>query len=89
MRLMKTVVWWPLIPITSSSYKFKQEGDNSMRMNFWRGIITGSILGAAMSIMRVSGRRLEGLGFTERRKSRSKTRRMLKGVTKTVNDLIK
>ena len=60
-----------------------------MRTNFWRGLITGSILGAALSMMKGTRNRFDGLSFGGKRKSMSRTKRMLKGVSRTVNDLIK
>ncbi len=60
-----------------------------MRMNFLRGVITGSILGAAVSMMTGSSSRNKGISFVGKRKSKNQTRRMLRGVTRTVNDLIK
>ncbi|ACV63083.1 hypothetical protein Dtox_2269 [Desulfofarcimen acetoxidans DSM 771] len=60
-----------------------------MRTNFWRGLITGSILGALLSMMTGSNKRFQNLSFGSKRKNTSRTRRMLKGVTRTVNDLIK
>ena len=60
-----------------------------MRTNFWRGLITGSILGAALSMMKGSEKSFQGLNFGSKRKNMSRTKRMLKGVSRTVNDLIK
>lgn len=61
-----------------------------MRINFWRGVITGSIIGAAISMM-AAGRRQERkgiLGYSPKQ-VRSRANRMLRGVSKTVNNLIK
>ena len=60
-----------------------------MRTNFWRGLITGSILGAALSMMKGSNNRFESFSFGRKRKNTSRTKRILKGVSRTVNDLIK
>lgn len=62
-----------------------------MRIGFWRGVITGSIIGAAISMM-AGGRhkqKKEGfLGYNSKQ-ARSRAHRMLRGVSKTVNDFIK
>jgi len=59
--------------------------------NFWRGIITGGIIGATISMM-VGGRRFNTrrsiLGISGKQ-ARSRANRVLRGVTKTVNDLIR
>jgi len=63
----------------------------SMRKTFLRGIIAGSILGAAVSMMAVGGIHRQGkksiLGYTAR--SRNRADRMMRRVSKTVNNLIK
>ncbi|MDD2443064.1 MAG: hypothetical protein PHS52_00985 [Desulfotomaculaceae bacterium] len=59
--------------------------------NFWRGIITGGIIGATISMV-VGGRRAQArrsiLGMSSKQ-ARSRANRVLRGVTKTVNDLIR
>ncbi|MEG3071385.1 MAG: hypothetical protein HQP61_09385 [Peptococcaceae bacterium] len=64
-----------------------------MRVNFWRGIVAGSIIGAALSMM--TGRRdnrsrisrmMKGRSVREVRRSAD---RVLRGMTKSVNNLIK
>ncbi|MDD4237987.1 MAG: hypothetical protein PHT62_05475 [Desulfotomaculaceae bacterium] len=61
-----------------------------MRSGFWRGIITGSIIGAAISMM--AGDRVNQkkglLGYSTGRGG-SRARRMFRGVSKTVNNLMK
>lgn len=62
-----------------------------MRSGFWRGIITGSIIGAAVSMMaggKMVSRKKGLLGYTTGRRG-LKARRMFKGVSRTVNNLIK
>lgn len=62
-----------------------------MRSGFWRGIIAGSIIGAAISMM-AGGKMVnqkKGLLGCGTVRAGSRTRRMFKGVSKTVNDLIK
>lgn len=62
-----------------------------MRAGFWRGVITGSIIGAAISMMAGGRNKQESkglLGYASKQ-SRSRAHRMLRGVSKTVNDLIK
>ncbi|MDD2554244.1 MAG: hypothetical protein PHP51_06710 [Desulfotomaculaceae bacterium] len=62
-----------------------------MRTNFWSGVMAGSIIGAALSMM-VGDRRghiskaAVGRGARE---ARSKAYRVLRGVSKSVNSLIK
>ncbi|HBC91547.1 MAG TPA: hypothetical protein DCZ10_01215 [Pelotomaculum sp.] len=62
-----------------------------MRSGFWRGIIAGSIIGAAISMMAGSNRVSQKKGLLGYRTGRagSRARRMFRGVSKTVNDLIK
>ncbi|MFX4263197.1 hypothetical protein ACOBQJ_13500 [Pelotomaculum propionicicum] len=62
-----------------------------MRTSFWRGVLTGSIIGAAISMM-ASGRR----GYISKdavssgaREAKSRAHRVLRGVSKSVNDLMK
>lgn len=62
-----------------------------MRTSFWRGVIAGGIIGAALSMM-VGERRgyiskaMVGRGARE---AKSRAHIVLRGVTKSVNDLIK
>jgi len=66
-------------------------GDLSVRRTFWRGVIAGSILGAAVSMMAAGGIQRQGkksiLGSTAR--GRNRADRMMRRVSKTVNNLIK
>ncbi len=61
-----------------------------MRSSFLRGVITGSVIGAAISMM-AGKRQVEKRGILGQtsRKVRSRANRVLKGVTRTVNELIK
>lgn len=62
-----------------------------MRSAFWRGIITGSIIGVAVSMMaggKVASKKSGILGHSTGRAG-LRARRMFKGVSKTVNNLIK
>lgn len=62
-----------------------------MRASFWRGVITGSIIGAAISMMAGGWHKQEQkgiLGYTSKR-AKFRAHRVIKGVSKTVNDLIK
>lgn len=74
-----------------NSYFKRDGGDLSVRTTFWRGIIAGSILGAAMSMM-AGGMQRQGkksiLGYNSR-KGRNRANRMMRTVSKTVNDLIR
>lgn len=63
-----------------------------MKSGFWRGIIAGSIIGAAVSMMAGGGKmvsRKKGLLGYSTRRGGLKSRRIFKGVSKTVNNLIK
>jgi len=61
-----------------------------VRNSFWRGVITGSIIGAAISMIAGdSARERKGILGNSPRQARSGAHRMLRGVSKTVNDLIK
>ncbi|BAF59239.1 MAG: hypothetical protein HPY89_04135 [Pelotomaculum sp.] len=62
-----------------------------MRIGFWRGVITGGIIGAVISMIAGARHRQEHrgiLGYGSRR-VRSRAHRVIRGVTKTVNDLLK
>lgn len=62
-----------------------------MRSGFWRGIIAGSIIGAAVSMMaggKMVSQKKGLLGYGSRRGD-LKARRMFKGVSRTVNNLMK
>lgn len=53
---------------------------------FWRGIIAGSIIGATMSMYMQSEKKNKGMmGFRSKRKGS----RMIKGVSKTVKELMR
>lgn len=62
-----------------------------MRTSFWRGVLTGSIICAAVSMMAGGWHKQEQrgiLGYTSKR-AKSRAHRVIRGVSKTVNDLIK
>lgn len=82
---------WLLLTHKTSSYFKKDEGVENVRAGFWRGIITGSIIGAAVSMMAAGRHRQERKGFLGQgsKHVRSRAHRMLRGVSRTVNDLIK
>lgn len=74
-----------------SSYFEMDGGDLSVRTTFWRGVIAGGILGAAVSMMATGGIQRQGkksiLGYTAR--GRNRADRMMRRVSKTVNNMIK
>lgn len=61
------------------------------RTTFWRGMLAGGILGAAMSMMATGGRSRKGKksisGFTAR--GRTRADKMMRRVMKAANNLIK
>jgi len=61
-----------------------------LRNNFWRGVITGTIIGVTASMI-TGGRRQERRGIINYnpKQVRSRANRVLRGVSRTVNDLIK
>lgn len=63
----------------------------NVRNSFWRGIIAGSIMGAAISMMAGGRRRNERKSFLgyQPKQARTQAQRVLRGVTRTVNDLIR
>lgn len=63
-----------------------------MQRGFWRGLITGSILGAFMSMIKTPQRKpgnIFDMAKIKRRYPRRGTNRMIKDVSKTVNEFIK
>jgi len=61
-----------------------------VRMNFLRGIITGGILGAAVSILMGPEKKPEKRGLVGRtrpRRDRSQVKGVLRSVGKTVNEV--
>ncbi|MBO8137360.1 MAG: YtxH domain-containing protein [Desulfotomaculum sp.] len=58
-----------------------------MRGTFWRGLIAGSIIGATMS-MYMKPEKKARRSFLGSRRRRQATR-MIKGVTKTVQEMMK
>lgn len=63
-----------------------------MRFDFWRGIIAGGLLGALTSVLMSSQNktgRKNLLGRVYTRRPRSMTQQFIRGVTKSVEDIIK
>ncbi|SFR02980.1 hypothetical protein [Desulfoscipio geothermicus] len=63
-----------------------------MQRGFWRGLITGSIVGTVMAMIKTPQRKtgnLFDMSKVRRRYPRRATSRMIKDVSKTVNDLMK
>ncbi|TYO95087.1 hypothetical protein [Desulfallas thermosapovorans] len=63
-----------------------------MQRGFWRGLITGSILGAVMSMIKTPQRKPSGvfnISRIRRKYPRRTTDRMIREVSRTVNGLIK
>lgn len=60
-----------------------------MRINLWRAIIAGSIIGAAFSMMHRRGHISRLMADRGVRGARDRAHRVLRGVTKSVNNLIK
>lgn len=58
-----------------------------MRGGFWRGIIAGSIIGATMKMYMGNDRKNRRFSMGPRR--RRQANRMIRGVSKTVRDMIK
>ena len=59
-----------------------------MRTGFWKGVLTGSIIAAAVSMM-AHGRGRKDMMSHDVKQAGSRAHRVLRGVSKTVNDLIK
>ncbi len=61
-----------------------------MRASFWRGVITGSIIGAVISMM-AGGRQgdIKAMASSGAREARGRAQRVFRGVSKSVNDMIK
>jgi len=59
--------------------------------NFWRGVIAGSVLAAVMTMLRKPQRKpeLPGMDRVKRMRPRRAADKMLKGVARTVDGLIK
>ncbi|MFA7467694.1 MAG: YtxH domain-containing protein [Desulfotomaculaceae bacterium] len=63
-----------------------------MTRNFWRGLIAGSVLAAVMNMMKKPQRKpgeLLGMDRVRRMQPRRAADKMLRGVTRTVDGLIK
>ena len=62
-----------------------------MRTSFWKGVIAGSIIGAAIS-MAVGGRQVHvdrEMVNSGAREARSRAQRVFRGVSRSVNDMMK
>lgn len=62
-----------------------------MRTSFWRGVITGSIIGAAISMMvgERHGQIRKAMSSSGAKEAKSRATKVFRGVSKTVNDMIK
>ncbi|WP_156779578.1 YtxH domain-containing protein [Desulforamulus reducens] len=58
-------------------------------MGFWRGVITGSLLGAAMGMVFKPQCKPEGLFLKNTQTASRRAQKMMKGMTKKVNDIVK
>ena len=75
----------------NSYFNDRKRGVLNMRSGFWNGIIAGSIIGAAISMM-AGGKtvnRKKGLFEYSSRRVSPAAKRMFKGFSKTVNNIIK
>ena len=59
-----------------------------MRSRLWKAIVAGSLIGAA-AVMLAGGKKKKSLLKEGSGRVGSKTRRIIKGVSKTVNNLMK
>ncbi|NLI12697.1 hypothetical protein [Pelotomaculum propionicicum] len=59
-----------------------------MRTGFWKGVLTGGIIAAAISMI-AHGRGRKDMMNQGVKQVSSRAHRVLRGVSKTVNDLIK
>lgn len=59
-----------------------------MRTGFWKGVMTGGIIAAAISMM-AHGRVRKDMMSQGVKQAGSRAHRVLRGVSKTVNNLIK
>ena len=62
-----------------------------MRTNFWRGVVAGGVIGAALCMMVGEHRGYIGktMAGKSAREAEGRARRVLQGVTKSVDKLIK
>ncbi len=58
-------------------------------MRFWRGVIAGSLLGAAMGMFFKPQRKPERLLLGTTRKAKHRAQKMMKGMTNKVSDMIR
>ena len=61
-----------------------------MRTSFWRGVITGSIIGAVISMMvGCRGQMSRAMSSDGAMEAKGRARRVFRGVSRSVNDMIK
>lgn len=62
-----------------------------MRMGFWRGVLTGSIIGAAIGMMTGTLHQKDRKGILgySTHQAKNRAHKVLRGVSKSVNNLIK
>ncbi|SHG72028.1 YtxH domain-containing protein [Desulforamulus hydrothermalis] len=58
-------------------------------MKFWRGVITGSLLGAALGMVLRPQRKPERMFLASTQKAGRRAQKMMKGMSKRVSDMIK
>ncbi|AEG61374.1 hypothetical protein [Desulforamulus ruminis] len=58
-------------------------------MGFWRGVIAGSLLGAAMGMAFKPQRKPEKMLLGTTRKARNRAQKMMKGMSSRVSDMIR
>lgn len=58
-------------------------------MRFWRGIITGGLLGAALGMVLKPQKKPEQMIMGTTRKAGRRAQKMMKGMSRKVNDMIK
>ncbi|GAB6182011.1 hypothetical protein JCM14036_33300 [Desulfotomaculum defluvii] len=58
-------------------------------MGFWRGVITGSLISAAMGMVFRPQRKPEQLIMKSTRNASRRAQKMMKGMSRKVNDMMK
>ncbi|MDO7788711.1 YtxH domain-containing protein [Desulforamulus aquiferis] len=58
-------------------------------MGFWRGIVAGSLLGAALGMVFKPSRKPERILMGSTRKARHRAQKMMKGMTNRVSEMIR
>lgn len=90
-RLLRTEAWLLLTRKTNSYISEEKRVSSNMRSGFWKGVIAGSLIGAAVSMMagsKMANQKKGLLGYSTGRAG-ARARRMFRGVSKSVNNLIK